>query len=170
MPHHEHDPYASHTDPGTPPVDYGRTVHLNVERFQHRTHLGAGVLDSITTRVDRDHITGRAVMTLTGYLLTETLPPLTIDDRQRFTVPRFATWWDMYKATHWERGRMWWLRELGWVKPPRYVDEPHTHIAQVDVRARWTYPRATTVAPGRGFGHVVLKTDTGFRDAGVRHW
>lgn len=171
MPQHEHDPYAPFTEPSSPFAEYGRTVRLDAMRFEYRMPLGAGVLDSIRTRVDMgDQVMRHAIISVAGSLLAEQLPPVTLDDQQAFTVPRYATWWDHYKATHWDRGRMWWLRELGWVKPPRTVDEPHTHVTTVDVRGRWTYPRATTVAPGRDFGHVVYKSDTSFRDAGVRPW
>lgn len=99
------------------------------------------------------------VLELEAEVLAETLPPLTLTDRQTFATPRFATWVDHFVATYRQR---WWGRLLR-LREPRYVDEPLTHTVTTEVRSRWTYPQATTVLPGDRFGHVVLKVDTSQR-------
>lgn len=164
MPQHEHDPYAPITE------EHVRQVRLDRLRFAGDLPIGPGVIDSMRLELIPDHLMRHIVLRVSGELLAEQLPPVTLNNQQQFTVPRFATWWDMWKAAHWERWYVWCLRELGWIRPARYVDEPHTHTTTVDVRGRWTYPRATTVAPGNSFGHVVYKSDSSFRNAGVRHW
>lgn len=111
----------------------------------------------------QDVMTDTLVQRLVVDVLAEQLPPHKLDDRQSFTVPRFATWRDHLYATY---GGRWWAR---WMPVPRFVDEPHTHVLTTTVRDRWTYPFATTVAPGGPFGHVVLKSSADPFGA-VRPW
>jgi hypothetical protein len=165
MPHDAHDPYAS------PFVNYRENmIRLDVLKFGVEQRIGASVAASLTARGHRDPLTDSFVQRIEGSLLAEELPPVTMDDVQHFTVPRFATVWDHWKAAHWDRWYVWTLRDLGWIKPPRFVDEPHTHRTTVNVRTRWTYPRATTVLPANQWGHVVLKSQAQWTANEVRHW
>jgi hypothetical protein len=117
------------------------------------TRMGEAFTDDLVIRMETS-------------MLAETLPPLTLSESDRFTVPRFATWFDHFVATY--RGR-WWGRPLR-RHELRYVDEPHTHRTTVDVRTRWTYPRADHVLPGREFGHVVLKADASWHTRDITSW
>lgn len=164
MPQHAHDPY----DPAST-LAAGPTIRLDKLKFAVEQRIGPAVAATLAVRDRRDYLTDSVVQRIEGFLLAEELPPTDMDDVQRFTVPRFATVWDHWKAAHWERWYVWVLRDLGWIKPPQFVDEPHTHRTSVKVRTRWTYPRATTVLPARQYGHVVLKTETA-RFGEVRHW
>lgn len=137
---------------------------------QQRLPADIGVMVGDTLRIDArmggGFLAEELAMSLTASVLAETLPPLTLRDATPFTVPRFATWFDHFVATYRSR---WWGRSLR-RHVLRYVDEPHTHRAEVGVRTRWTYPRATTVLPGRQFGHVVLKADAGWDARDVTPW
>lgn len=133
-------------------------IRLDVLKFALRKTVGAGVIDSLRAEQSRDYLTQSIALTLTAELLAEKLPPVKITDRVEFTVPRYATWIDHLVATYRSR---WWARLLRWHRRPlRYVDEPHSHVTDVTVRGAWTYPRATTVLPGRQYGHVVYKAST----------
>jgi hypothetical protein len=136
------------------------------QRLPREIATAVGDTIQISTRMGEDFLAEQMVMTLTAGVLAETLPPLTLNSVDRFTVPRFATWFDHFVATYQSR---WWGRPLR-RHVLRYVDEPHTHRTSVDVRTRWTYPRATTVLPGRDFGHVVLKTDTAWNARDITSW
>jgi hypothetical protein len=143
-----------------PFTDAPHVVNLQVLKVGVQERVSAQFAERMSVTQDRDRITDVLAMRVTATVLAEELPPVSVTERVAFTVPRFATWWDHFKATRWERWWVWILRDLQWIKPPRFVDEPHTHVADVKVRTYWTYPRANTVLPGRDFGHVVLKTQT----------
>lgn len=164
MPHDPHDPYAS---PFTQPFD---RVLLKQIKTRISISVGPSLADRMELTRAADFIAQKFAYQLETSVLAEELPPITIDERKGFTVPRFATWWDHFKAANWNRWWMWLFRDLGWIKPARFVDEPHTYVATVDVRGHWTYPRATTVLPGREFGHVVYKGNAYFGDSRVRPW
>lgn len=119
-----------------------------------------------------DHIADRLTIRLKGHLLAERLPPQNVhhvwNGEHEFTltttVPRHATWWDMFKDTYRTR---WWLRALVRRRPVRYVDQPVSqrqtrrcaHNVTVEVGAAWTYPQApTALRGGLHLGPAVLKT------------
>ena len=153
----------------SPHAESPQVVNLQQLKIGITQRVGPQFAERIDARMAESVVTRDLVMRITGYVLAEELPPTTTSSLVGFTVPRFATWWDHFKAAKAERWWMWTLRDLRWVKPPRFVDEPHTHATDVKVRTYWTYPRATTVLPGRDFGHVVLKTHTS-RDGYERPW
>lgn len=128
-------------------------VQIRRLRYALQQRIGRQVAESLRVNEYADMVTGDMVAALEVGLFAEELPPTHLDDVVEFDVPRFASWWDHFAATHRQR---WWGR---WLRQPRFVDERHSHRTRVDVRARWTYPRATTVLPGRDYGHVVLKSD-----------
>lgn len=140
-----------------------RDVRLERMRYQVSQRVSRELAASLRLDEQQDMISGHLVQRLVVDVLAEKLPPHKLDDRQAFTVPRFATWRDHLYATY--RGR-WWAR---WMPAPRFVDEPHAHVLAVTIRDRWTYPSATTVAPGGLFGHVVLKSSADPL-GGVRPW
>lgn len=145
------------------------TVTLEQLRYVVQQHIGAGVAQSLHLEQMRGHILEDMALRLEAGVLAEELPPVEVTDAQRFTVPRFASPWQHFKARYRDRWWMWLLRDFGFMHEIRYVDEPHTHTATVAVRTYWTYPRSNTVLPGNSFGHPVLKTQTSHR-AGVRPW
>jgi hypothetical protein len=101
-----------------------------------------------------DHIADAMVVQLTTYVATEHLPSQAFG--VQVTAPHYITWWDHYKAAHWERSWMWYLRDWGWIKEPRTVDrQVHT---TVNVRARWAYP--DTPLPREGLGRPIVYTET----------
>lgn len=101
-----------------------------------------------------DHVTDRMVLQLRAHVLAEQLPPQTIQHRVRVETkdPRFATWWDHFKATYQHR---WWMRWREWdvqtVRTPVVVER----TVCVSVRDHWTYPRAGIALPSE-FGSPVL--------------
>jgi hypothetical protein len=136
-----------------------REVRLETLRYAVQQRISGYVAESMRAESVQDVMTNDLIMRLEVGVLAETLPPLNLTRADPFTVPRFATWLDHFVATY--RGR-WWGRPLR-RHVLRYVDEPHTHRTTVDVRTHWTYPQATTVLPGRNFGHVVLKSEAHWR-------
>jgi hypothetical protein len=149
-----------------------REIRLEALKFAVQQSLpreiatGVGDTIRINTRMGEGFLADQLAMSMTANVLAETLPPLILKDATPFTVPRFATWFDHFVATYRSR---WWGRPLR-RHVLRYVDEPHTHRTEVGVRTRWTYPRATTVLPGRDFGHVVLKADAMWNARDVTPW
>lgn len=161
MRHNADEPYAT----------LGRQIRLDMLKVAVAQRIGAQAAHQLAVRAERGDtvLADELVVRLESFLLAEELPPIGLDDVESFTVPRFATWWDHWKATHREKWWMWALRDFGWMKTIRYVDEPHRHRTHVKVRTRWTYPRATTVLPADRFGHVVLKSDASAYGE-VTHW
>lgn len=153
-------------DPFAPDID---TVTLQRLRAAVQVAIGPAAAHDLRMETMRYAMGDAVLAKLETALLAEELPPLEVVDEQRFTVPRFASPWQHFKARYRERWWMWLLRDFGFMREIRYVDEPHTHTAEVDVRTHWTYPRATTVLPGSQFGHPVLKAQA--RQSGaVRPW
>jgi hypothetical protein len=127
---------------------------------------------AVRAAVTADHVGERLTARLTAHILAETLPPQHVTHVWRgtheftltTTVPRHASWWDMFKDTYRSR---WWMRTLVRRRPVRYIDQPvsqrHTrrctHNVTVDVGAAWTYPQApTALTNGLHLGPAVLKT------------
>lgn len=134
-----------------------RQVALNQLKVATRRVLSAEfafMADTAEFNVERDYLTDQIVMDMCARVLAEQLPPQTIDYAVRVetTDPRFATWWDHYKATH--RAR-WWMRWRSW--SVAYVDTivAIDRIVTVAVRDNWTYPRAAVRMPDH-FGAPVL--------------
>jgi len=133
-------------------------------RYAIQQRIGRQVAESLRVEEYADVLTGDIVAALEVGLFAEQLPPTHLDDVVEFEVPRFATWRDHFAATYRQR---WWGR---WLREPRFIDETHSHRTRVDVLTRWTYPRATTVLPGRDYGHVVLKSDAAISWDTVTPW
>lgn len=131
-------------------------VHIERLRVGVRQRISRQVAESMRLETFQDMITNDLVAAMMAELLAERLPPEHVDHTITFDAPRFATWREHFRATYRER---WWGRLLR-LRAPRYIDEPISHTVRVDVRSHWTYPQATTVLPGRDFGHVVLRADT----------
>lgn len=147
----------------------GKTVTLEHLRYAVQQSIGPAVAESLTLDERRSVILDGLMYRLEAGVLAEELPPLKVADAQRFTVPRFTSPWQHFKARYRDRWWMWALRDFGFMRTIRYVDEPHTHTAEVDVRTHWTYPRSNTVLPGDRFGHPVLKAQANHRGE-VRPW
>lgn len=94
---------------------------------------------------------------LTTMVLADRIDETEIREQRSETVyfPRFATWWDHFKATY--RGR-WWMRWRRW--QVRFVAEDVTVTAKVvvDLTRYHTYPQANIVPPE--FGRPVRWTET----------
>lgn len=152
-------------DDDDPQHEILNTVTVREIRAQLTQRISRQTAERMNFREFRDVITGDIVAQVEVGLLAEELPPERLTYVAHFDAPRFATWRDHFRATH--RAR-WWGRLLR-LRKPSFVDEPLTHVTTVTVRAKWTYPRATTVLPGRDFGHVVLKAPTDVHGI-VRPW
>lgn len=141
----------------------GDTAFVKVLRHRLERRIGRQIAQSLVVedRV-RNWVSDDIVMAFEVDLLNEELPPATLRDAARFEVPHFASWRDHFAATYRQR---WWGR---WLPQPRFVDGTVAHETVVTVRARWTYPRATRILPGRDFGHPVLRTDAVMQRAAVR--
>lgn len=130
-----------------------------------------GLINPRTT-VLVNHIADRLTVRLKGELLAEKLPPQHVHHvwsgthhfNLKTTVPRHATWWDLFKDTYRNR---WWMR--AWVRrnPVHHVDQPVVfredricaHDVQVDVGAAWTYPQAPAAfRAGLHLGPAILQT------------
>lgn len=142
-----------------------REVVINEVREEYATRISRQMVESLTMRAYRDLVTQDLVAGLECKVLSETLPPQRIISDVTFSTPRFATWRDHFRATY--RWR-WWGRLLR-LREPQFIDEPLSHVTQVDVAQRWTYPSADLVLPGREFGTPVLKTMTTW-NASRRWW
>lgn len=156
--------------PGEPPLDEQHI--LTRVKAGAQAYLGAESMQRLTLTTREDYIADRLVAQLRTAVLAEHLPPqqVTVEvdydhpaagGRGVTTDPRFATWWDMFKATY--RAR-WWMRWRSW--PVRTVDTPvrylHTepvrcrHLVSVSLLDHWLYPQCDRVLPGEEYGAAVL--------------
>jgi hypothetical protein len=134
--------------------------HVSVTQLQMlKLGISNRIPAELATRVNVDvqhdqlsFITDKLLVTLTRAVAAEELPPVAktvvLED------PRWATWWDFFKATHRDR---WWL--AWWVRrrPARTVT---TLVSgTVEVRSWWTYPDTPHLVPP-DLGYSVLKTTT----------
>ena len=127
---------------------------VEVMRGAVRQRISAYVAESLNVRTYRDMVTQDLIVDLEAALLSEKLPPKTVELEATVTVPRFASWFQQLRATYRQRRWFGWL--FGRRRPIRFVDEQHTLRSTVELRAMWTYPNASMVLPGRDFGHAVL--------------
>ncbi len=135
-----------------------RQVALTSLKLASRTYLSqemACIASTAQFNAHVEHEMQRMVLELRARVLAEQLPPQTIRHTVRVTVddPRFATWWDAFKATYRER---WWMRWRSWeirhVKTPVAVERQ----VVVNVRDHWTYPRAAIQLPESQWGRPVM--------------
>lgn len=110
--------------------------------------VGATLADSVNVVIDPEPhpLLGSLAFRVTGELLAETLPPQTITE---FVAGETHAWvpdglWAELVRRH---GHRWWLRWYKGQPRERKVTVPWQRAVQVEVRSRWTYPRAAIALP-----------------------
>lgn len=139
------------------PITHMQQVALTQLKLAARHYLSremATLASTVQLNAMVDDMTDHLVFELRARVLAEQLPPQTIRHHVRVTVddPRFATWWDTFKATYQKR---WWMRWRTWTI--NYIKTPVTvaRSVEVNVRDHWTYPRAAIALPDQ-FGRPVM--------------
>jgi hypothetical protein len=151
---------------------------VDISRYAMTQRISQFAADRFSLYIQRDptRFADDLVMRMETALLTEKLPPHTIETRVQYEHPeavgavgttvdaRFERPIDHFTAKY--RGR-WWASLLGlrrrkiryqFVPVPYLVSRPVQcdHVVTTDVRAVWTYPKPTMVLPAEDFGPVVL--------------
>lgn len=135
-------------DPTSPIVSLQQVAltQLKLATRQYLSREMATLASTVQLDAFVDDMIQNMVFELRARVLAEQLPPQKISHRIRVTTddPRFATWWDAFKATYRER---WWMRWRTW--KVEHVMTPVTvaRTVEVDVQNHWTYPRAAIQLP-----------------------
>lgn len=135
---------------------FGKTLsleRLKVGTDQRITAEMLTMMSSAQWSAEQDYLRDQMVIRLRAHVLAEQLPPQTMQHRIRWEIEdeRFASWWDMFKATYADR---WWMRWRTWAV--RYVPMPVERTVTVEVRDHWTDPTARIPLPPKDFGAPVL--------------
>lgn len=140
---------VSANDPHAP---LGRDILLQEIKVAIGRRVADEQLRTLNIAAYRDHFADATVVQLRRKVAAEELPPtsylVVLQD------PRWATWWDFFKATYRDR---WWLAWLVRRHPARTIDVAVR--GTVNVRSWWTYPDTPHLVPP-GLGYSILKTTT----------
>lgn len=149
------------------------SVYLAKVKRVVATHLGPSVASTLDVSLERT-LVGTLAVRLTAEVLTDQLPPKTVEQTRVVEFETPATWWQHWKldhATSWYAG--WLVRR----RPVRMRRENRALTLSVNLERFRHYPQSTVVVPEDQLGVAVLGHRvtpslsvgmTGDRDS--KHW